>query len=397
MSHSRCSEAAKTRRRATSNVASTRRRLSGSARGGAKKMLRSQGVGTHESVEQFGRIWSKSPRFRGQDVKLLCFEWSPPWHSIHPIWHSVWLIYLAFHLACLLTFYLAYLSGIPSGMSYDILSAIRSGMSYDILFCGISSGILSGISSDILYLAFSLAFYMALFLAVEVRLRSGEAHGVQNLAAHCDRELAVGVRRGPLRSRAGRWGPARPTAIKRSGEAHCDRELAEEVRRGPLRSRAGRGRRRRRRRRRRSRASDIKSNNPHLAGGEKTGFQEICTWTMVWIWYGKGLQVNALYLQVSRLKVELTWASCRFASSWIHLTLPEWCWARSHQRGIDTNLWFLWGQYMDDFPLNRSKAIKRTQEIQLGCWDAPGSGWYQGGAKHHGSSPWIDYTSLTIQ
>ena len=67
--------------------------------------------------------------------------------------------------------------------------------------------------------------------------RSGEAH--------CDRELAVEVRRGPLRSRAGRGGPARPTAIEswqwRSGEAHCDRELAVEVRRGPLRSRAGRG------------------------------------------------------------------------------------------------------------------------------------------------------------
>ena len=50
---------------------------------------------------------------------------------------------------------------------------------------------------------------------------------------------------GPLRSRAGSGGPARPTAIEswqwRSGDAHCDRELAVEVRRGPLRSRAGRG------------------------------------------------------------------------------------------------------------------------------------------------------------
>ena len=40
--------------------------------------------------------------------------------------------------------------------------------------------------------------------------------------AHCDQELAEEVRRGPLRSRAGRGDPARPTAIKswqmRSGE-----------------------------------------------------------------------------------------------------------------------------------------------------------------------------------
>ena len=54
-------------------------------------------------------------------------------------------------------------------------------------------------------------------------LKSGEAHSAPNLAG---------------------WGPARPTAIEswqwRSGAAHCDQELAEEVRRGPLRSRAGR-------------------------------------------------------------------------------------------------------------------------------------------------------------
>ena len=85
---------------------------------------------------------------------------------------------------------------------------------------------------------------------VELPARSGEAH--------CDQELADEVRRGPLRSRAGSGGPARPTAIEswqlRSGEAHCDQELADEVRRGG----------------RRSRASDIKSNNPHLAGGEQS-------------------------------------------------------------------------------------------------------------------------------
>ena len=45
----------------------------------------------------------------GNQKKVLCFEWSPPWHSIHPIWQPISHIYLAFHLACLLTFYLAYL------------------------------------------------------------------------------------------------------------------------------------------------------------------------------------------------------------------------------------------------------------------------------------------------
>ena len=86
----------------------------------------------------------------------------------------------------------------------------------------------------------------------------------------------------PLRSRAGGGGPARPTAFEswqlRSGEAHCVRELAVEVRRPTAikswQMRSGEegrkdGRKEGRTTRRRSRASDIKSNNPHLAGGEK--------------------------------------------------------------------------------------------------------------------------------
>ena len=80
----------------------------------------------------------------------------------------------------------------------------------------------------------------------------------------------------PWQWRSGEAHCARPTAIKswqmRSGDGHCQTELADEVRRRSLRSRAGRwgpARRRRRRRRRRSCAPDIKSNNPHLAGGEK--------------------------------------------------------------------------------------------------------------------------------
>ena len=220
--------------------------------------------------------------------------------------------HLAFYLEYLLTFYLAYL--LTFYMAFCYLSGISSGMSSGILSV-ISSDILSGISSDILSVWHSLWHSIWLWFwplrsgwgPVEVRrgprraesrrLRSGEAHGAQNLAGwrparptalrlagwgparstaprlslvevrrgHCNRELADEVRRGPLRSRAGRWGPARPTAIKswqmRSGEAHCDQELAN-VRRG--------GRRRKEKEEGGRRVTDIKFNNPHLAGGEKS-------------------------------------------------------------------------------------------------------------------------------
>ena len=68
------------------------------------------------------------------------------------------------------------------------------------------------------------------------RLRSG--------SAHCDLQLAVEVRQCPLGSGARGGGPAVPTARRR------------------------RRVRRRRSQRRRRRTALIKSNNPHLAGGE---------------------------------------------------------------------------------------------------------------------------------
>jgi len=87
-------------------------------------------------------------------------------------------------------------------------------------------------------------------------------------SAQCDLEVAVEVRQCPLRSGA---------------RAHWDLELTVEVRHSPLESGARGGgpavptgiwtarrrtRRRWRRRRRRRRTALIKSNNPHLAGGE---------------------------------------------------------------------------------------------------------------------------------
>ena len=123
------------------------------------------------------------------------------------------------------------------------------------------------------------------------RLRSGSAHCDLELAvevrAHWDLELAVEVRQCPLGSgaRGARGGgPAVPTGIWssrwRSGSAHWDLELAVPLGSGArgggpavptgiwTARRRRRTRRRMRRRRRRRRTALIKSNKPHLAGGE---------------------------------------------------------------------------------------------------------------------------------
>ena len=152
------------------------------------------------------------------------------------------------------------------------------------------------------------------------------------------RNLAVEVQPCPLRLVAGSWGPAVPTAhgswwralpgwgpavptaIRtwrlRSSRAHSDRKPAVEVQQCPLRAEVGeeigdelarrkwmwklnevdadmveekleeerrREKRRRRRRRRRRRTALIKSNNPHLAGGEQSNTVKSCPrgWTDV--------------------------------------------------------------------------------------------------------------------
>ena len=88
-------------------------------------------------------------------------------------------------------------------------------------------------------------------------LRSGSAHSrLRSGSAHCDLQLAVEVRQCPLGSGARGGGPAVPTGIWTA--------------RRRRRVRRRRRQRRRRRRRRRRRTALIKSNNPHLAGGELT-------------------------------------------------------------------------------------------------------------------------------
>ena len=102
-------------------------------------------------------------------------------------------------------------------------------------------------------LTFSLAFYLASILAclLAYLLTCFLAFYLVNLR----RFFVVEVRRGTLRSGARNWGPAGNTLIRnlrwrsggdtlirslrwRSGGEHCDLELGVKVRRGPLRSRA---------------------------------------------------------------------------------------------------------------------------------------------------------------
>ena len=85
-------------------------------------------------------------------------------------------------------------------------------------------------------------------------------------SAHWDLEFAVEVRQCPLRSGSRGW-----DLDCEEEEADCDLEVAV----GIWTARRRRRRRwRRRMRRRRRRTALIKSNNPHLAGGEKTNIHE---------------------------------------------------------------------------------------------------------------------------
>ena len=286
------------------------------------------------SIIGYDRLYLESLRIPSK--KILCFEWSPPWHSIHPIWHSIWHIYLAFHVACLLTFYLAtlltfylaylltfclsylltfYLAYLLTLLTFYLAYLIAFYLANLLTFCLANllavrlSYLLTFYLAYLLtfylayLLAFSLAFYMALFVAVRVRLRSGEAHGAQNLAGWGPakptalRISPVEVRPGPQRSECRRLRSGGPQCSDsrrlRSGEAHSAQTLAgwgpakptalrlspDEVRRGPLlikswqmrsgeekeegrrRKKEGEGRRRKEKEGegRRSRATNIKS------------------------------------------------------------------------------------------------------------------------------------------
>ena len=168
------------------------------------------------------------------------------------IWYNLLTFYLAFYSDILSDIYSDFLSGILCGIYTDIFSGILSG-----IFSAICSGMLSSILSDILF--WHSIWY---FFGHSLWLRSG--------GKHSDPELAVEVRRGTLWSGACGGGPEWNTLIQKlllgSGGEHCDLALAVE---GPARSGG--------RKEEGGGLANIKSNNPHLTGGEKTPL--VLRWT----------------------------------------------------------------------------------------------------------------------
>ena len=177
------------------------------------------------------------------------------WHSIwHSIWRSIWHSYLAF------------LSGILIWHS-----SLAFYLAFHLAFY---SGILIWQSSLAFYLALYLTFYLAFYLAYLLAFSP-----------------AVEVRQGTLGVDSRGWGPAGNTgrgwSRLRSGREHLAWILAVEVRQGTLgvdsrgwgpEEAEGGGRRK---------STDIKSNNPHLAGGEKSHHISL---EKVWGWIH--IQVN---------------------------------------------------------------------------------------------------------
>ena len=188
------------------------------------------------TLAQRGTVW----------LKLLYFEWSPPWHFKSYILTYILTFYLTFYLTSILIFYLAYLPAF--------------------------------------YLVYILAFYHIWHIFWHSMWHSFSHIGpwLRSSGAHCAQNLAVEVQPCPLSSEAGSWGPALPTARKLA------KRLAKSWQGGSGRGNGGRGG-----------GGEgggagtavIKSNNPHLAGGEKLNFAPRLTkahyWTAV-------LQVQAL-------------------------------------------------------------------------------------------------------
>ena len=179
------------------------------------------------------------------------------------------------------------LSGISSGILADILSGILSGIPSGIL-SGISSNILSGISSGTL---------CGISFGVDTRGwgpagNTGRGWSVVEVRQGTlgGEILAVEVRQGTLGVDGRGWGPAGNTgrgwSWLRSGREHWAGMVVVEVRQGtlgvdgrgwgPTENTVDRGSQldeeddeEERRRGEEEQATDIKSNNPHLAGGEK--------------------------------------------------------------------------------------------------------------------------------
>ena len=172
-------------------------------------------------------------------------------------------------------------SDIPSGSIYtrhiysDILSDILSG----ILF-GIYSDILSGIC---IWHTFWYFFWHSIWYIF------GDSLWLRSGGEHFDPELAVEVWWGTLRSSAcSSWGPT--IEVRRRRKRRSRRREA-----GGGRQEAGGGRREA------GETADIKSNNPHLTGGEKremtTGYQH------GWLWGHRWMSLPNIYMSQLILRV----------------------------------------------------------------------------------------------
>ena len=192
--------------------------------------------------------------------KILYFVWSPPWHLYILLLANLLAFYLTYFLAFDLAFYLAYL------LAFYLTFYLAFYLAYLLAF----------------YVAYLLTFYLAYLLALYVAY----------LLAWI---LTVEVRQGTLGVDGRGWGPAGNTgrgwSWLRSGREHWAGMVVVEVRQGtlgvdgrgwgPTENTARRGSQLSRRTRRTRRdeeggrggrgeeqATEIKSNNPHLAGGE---------------------------------------------------------------------------------------------------------------------------------
>ena len=217
------------------------------------------------------------------------FIWHIFWHSIwHIFWHIIYSNLLAFYLANILALYLAYLLAFYLAylLTFYLAYLLALYLAYLMAF----------------YLAYLLAFYLAYLLAfclafeVQRCALSSEGPRLRSSGAHWARQVpgwGPAVRTELGRSQvevqrcahwAGKvpgWGPAVRTELGRSQveaqqcalSSEVGEELGEELARRKWRwkqtwSRRNWRRRRRRRRSRRRTTALLKSNNPHLAGGE---------------------------------------------------------------------------------------------------------------------------------
>ena len=197
--------------------------------------------------------------------KILYFEWTPPWHFKtgipiwHSIWHSIW--------RSIWHSYLAFLSGILSGILlwhsiwHSIWHSYLAFLSGILLWHSIWHSIWRSIWHSIWHI-----FWHSLR-----RLRSGREHLAWILAVEV-RQGTLGVdgrgavRQGTLGVDSRGWGPAGNTgrgfSRLRSGREHLAWMGVDGRGWGPEEAEGGR----------RRKSTDIKSNNPHLAGGEKTKY-----------------------------------------------------------------------------------------------------------------------------